>query len=207
MGSFLGVVAVAKRHRYERGKPPLKGDLMKIRNALTAAAVILGVVAPGASAHVHHHSYWRTYPFASSLCERVAAGHAPKRLAADAAQINAACTTLKNSYTQALTTYKAAIAPIAAQVKSALATVRAAHHTARQTGDWTAYQATVKQTLATLKGLRAQERAAQQAYVAAIRAARQTFWNTIHALRGAGALPADSGNPAPPEAPHVPSRL
>lgn len=180
---------------------------MKIRNAVTAAAVILGVVAPGASADGHHHSYWRTYPFASSLCERVAAGHAPKRLAADATQISAACTTLADSYTQALTTYQAAVAPIAAQVKSALASVRAAHHTARQTGDWTAYQATVKQTLATLKGLRVQERAAQQAYVAAIRAARQTFWDTIHALRGGASLPADKGSPAPPAGPFVPSRV
>jgi hypothetical protein len=178
---------------------------MKIRTALSAAAVILGVAAPGASAHAHPHSYWRTYPAASSLCARVAVGHAPKRLAADVAQISAACTTLNSSYTQALTTYQTAVAPIAGQVKATLANVRAARRTARQTHDWTAYKATVKQAVTTLKGLRAQVRAARQAYVAAIRAARQTFWSTIHALRGAASLPGDTGTPAAPAAPVVPS--
>jgi hypothetical protein len=177
---------------------------MKIRTALAVAAVVLGVAAPAASAHAHPHSYWRTYPVASSLCARVAAGHAPKRLAADSAQITAACNTLGNSYSQALATYKTAVAPIAGQVQSTLASVRAARQTARQTGDWTAYEAAVKQAVTTLKGLRAQVRAAEQAYVASIRAARQTFWSTIHALRGAGSLPGDKGNPTPPPAPVVP---
>jgi hypothetical protein len=181
---------------------------MKIRAALTLAAVVLGVAAPAASAHHHRpHSYWRTYPHASSLCARVAAGHTPKRLGADTAQITAACTALNNSYTQALTTYQTTVAPIAGQVKATLASVHAARRTAKQTHDWTAYKATVKQAVATLKGLRAQVRTAQQAYVASIRDARQTFWTTIHALRGASSLPADSGNPAPPAGPAVPSHV
>ena len=177
---------------------------MKTPTALTVAAAILGVAAPSASAHARPHSYWRTYPFASSLCARVAAGHAPKRLAADTAQITAACTALGNSYTQAVTTYEAAVAPIAAEVKSTLESVQAARQTARQTGDWTAYQAAVKQAVTTLKGLRAQVRTAREAYVASIRAARQTFWSTIHALRGAGSLPGDQGTPTPPAGPVVP---
>ncbi len=180
---------------------------MKIRSALIASVVTLGVAAPGASAHARPHSYWRTYPIASSLCARVAAGHTPKRLAADAAQITAACLTLSNSYTQALTTYETAVAPISGQVKSTLANVRAARRAARQTGDWTTYQAAVQQAVATLKGLRAQVRADQQAYVASIRAARQAFWSTIHALRGGASLPADTGMPAAPSAPVVPSTV
>ncbi len=180
---------------------------MKFRTALTVAAATLGVAAPAASAHVRPHSYWRTYPVASSLCARVAAGHAPKRLAADVPQITAACTTLGNSYAQAVATYQTAIAPIAGQVKSTLEGVRAARESARQTGDWTAYRAAVTQARATLKGLRAQVRAAQQAYVASIRAARQTFWSTIHALRGAGSLPGDTGTPVAPAAPVVPSTV
>jgi hypothetical protein len=178
---------------------------LNIRTALAVAAVTLGLAAPAASAHARPRSYWRTFPVASSLCARVAAGHAPKRLAADAAQITAACTTLGNSYNQAVTTYQDAIAPIAGEVKSTLESVHAARQTARQTGDWTAYDAAVKQADATLKGLRAQVRADQQTYVTAIRAARQTFWSTIHALRGAGSLPGDKGNPTPPPAPVVPS--
>jgi hypothetical protein len=187
---------------------------MKIRAALTLAAVILGVAAPAASAHLrsvsaHHrpHSYGRTYPAASSLCARVADGHTPKRLAADAAQITAACTALNTSYAQALTTYQAAVAPIVAQVKTALASIRTARQTARQTHDWSAYNTAVQQAIATLKGLRAQVRTAQQAYVASIRSARQTFWTTVHALPGASSLPADTGNPAPPAGPAMPSNV
>jgi hypothetical protein len=177
---------------------------MKIRSTLAVAVGILGVAAPAASAHVRPHSYWRTYPVASALCVRVESGHAPKRLAADTTQITAACNTLGNSYNQAVTTYETAIAPIAGQVKSTLASVRAARQTARQTGDWTAYQAAVTQAKTTLKGLRAQVRTDRQAYVTSIRAARQTFWSTIHALRGAGSLPGDTGTPTPPAAPVVP---
>lgn len=176
-----------------------------IRSALTVAAVTLGVAAPAASAHARPHSYGRTYPVASSLCSRVAAGHTPKRLAADNTQITAACSTLTDSYQQALSAYETAVAPIAAQVKSTLATVRAARQTARQTGGWTAYETVRKQALSTLKGLRTQERTAQQAYVTAIRAAREAFWTTTHALPGAGSLPTDSGNPTAPPGPVVPS--
>lgn len=63
----------------------------------------------------------------------------------------------------AMATYRIAIAPIAGQVQSTPASVRAARQTARQTGDWTAYHAAVKQARVTLRGLRAQVRAAQEA--------------------------------------------
>ena len=178
---------------------------MKIRFALVLAAMILGAAAPAASAYGRPHGYAVTYPVASSLCARVAAGHAPKRLAADATQITATCTTLANSYNQALGTYETAVAPIPGQVKSTLASVRAARQTARQTHDWAAYEAAIKLANSTLQGLRDQVRAAQQVYVAAIRSARQTFWTTIHALSGAGSLPVDTGTPAPPTAPIVPT--
>jgi hypothetical protein len=57
----------------------------------------------------------------------------------------------------------------------------------------------------TLKGLRSDVRTAQQTYVTAIRTARHTFWTSVHALRGAGSLPTDTGNPTTPTAPVVPS--
>ena len=131
--------------------------------------------------------------------------HAPKRLAADATQITAACATLANSYNQALGTYETAVAPIPGQVKSTLASVRAARQTAWQTHDWAAYAAAIKLANSALKGLRDQVRAAQQASIAVIRSARQTFWTTIRALPGASPLPVDTGMPAPPTAPIVPT--
>jgi hypothetical protein len=180
---------------------------MKIRCTLAAATVMLGVAAPAASAHPRPHGYAHTYPVASALCTRVAAGHTPKGLAADTAQITAACTALSNSYNQALSTYQAAVAPIAAQVRSTLASVRAARQTAKQTHNWSAYEATVTQAINTLKTLRAEVRTAQQAYTASIRAARQTFWSTIHALRGASALPTDRGATVLPPAPVIPTSV
>jgi hypothetical protein len=176
-----------------------------IRSALAMAAVTLGVAAPVASAHAHPHGYGRTYPVASALCFRVAAGNAPKRLTADTVQITAACNTLSGSYNQALTTYQAAVTPIAGQVTSTLTTVRAARQTARQTQNWTAYETAVEQAHATLKGLRAQERAAQRTYITAIRTGRHTFWTTIHGLPGARSLSTDTGTPTAPTAPSVPS--
>jgi len=177
---------------------------MMLRSALAVAAVTLGVAAP-ASAHVNPRSYARTYPIASSLCSRVAAGDTPNRLAADAPQITADCSALGNSYEQALSSYQTAVAPIAGQVESTLAAVRAARQTAVQTGSWTAYASAVKQALGTLKGLRSQERVAEQAYVTSICAARRTFWTAIHALPGAGSLPSDTGAPTAPPPPVVPS--
>ena len=176
-----------------------------IRSALTVAAVMLGVAAPAASAHPRPHGFGVTYPVASSLCSRVAAGQTPKRLAGDATQITVACSTLTDSYQSALSTYTTAVAPIAGQVQSTLATVGAARQTAEQTHSWTAYAAAVKQALITLKGLRSQERTAQRTYITAIRAARVTFWTTIHGLPGASSLPTDTGTPPVPAAPVVPS--
>ncbi|HTX30819.1 MAG TPA: hypothetical protein VMD09_05505 [Solirubrobacteraceae bacterium] len=174
------------------------------RKALISVVLALGAFAPAASAHARPHAYWRTYPVASSLCSRVAAGQTPKRLAADAAQISAACTTLSNSYEQAVSGFETAVAPIAAQVKSTLAGLAAARRAAVQSHDRSTYITALQQAVTTLQGLRAQERSAAQAYVTAIRAARRTFWTTIHSLPGAGSLPSDSGNPAPPSSPTVP---
>lgn len=177
---------------------------MRMRLVFAAVAMVTAVAAPSASARVRPHTYAHTYPVASSLCARVAAGQVPKRLAGDTTQITAACNALGNSYSQALSTYETAVSPISGQVKSTLASLRAALQTARQSHDWSAYQAAVTQAVSTLKGLRSQVQTARQAYVSAIRTARQTFWTTIHALPGAGSLPADSGNPPVPPAPTVP---
>jgi hypothetical protein len=176
-----------------------------IRSALAMAAVTLGVAAPVASAHPAPHGRGSTDPVASALCSRVAAGNPPSRLAADTAQITAACTTLTGSSTQTLTTYQTAGSAIAGQVKATLATVRAARQTAEQTRNWTAYATVVAQARVTLTGLRSQLRSAQRSYTTAIRAARQTFWTTIRALAGARSLPSDSGTPTAPTAPGVPS--
>jgi hypothetical protein len=176
-----------------------------IRSALALAAVTLGVAAPVASAHAHPRGDAATYPVASSLCSRVAAGHTPKRLASDTTPINAACITLTASYQQAVSTYQTAVAPIASQAKAIVATVRAARQTAEQTQSWIAYRAAVTQALSTLKGLRSQQRSVQQAYITAIRGARQTFWTAVHALPGASSLPGDTGTPTAPAVPTVPA--
>jgi uncharacterized protein (DUF2252 family) len=178
---------------------------MMIRSALAVAAVSLGVAAPSAAAHPQPRGFGATYPLASSLCSRVAAGQTPNRLAADSTQISAACSTLSDSYQQALGTYQTAVAPIASQARATLTAVVAAAQTAEQTQSWTAYRAALAQALSSLAGLRSEERSAQQAYVTAIRAARRAFWTTVHALPGASSLPGDAGTPTIPTSPTVPT--
>ena len=181
---------------------------MKFRTALTVAAATLGVAAPAASAHVRPHSYWRTYPVASSLCARVAAGHAPKRLAADVPQITAACTTLGNSYAQAVATYQTAIAPIAGQVKSTLEGVRAARESARQTGDCDRLPGRGHAGAGHAEGSCGRRCAPPSRRTSRASAPRdRPSGARIHALRGAGSLPGDTGTPVAPAAPVVPSTV
>lgn len=174
------------------------------RAALIFVTAAFVAFVPAASARVQPRSYSHTYPVASVLCSRVAAGQTPKRLTADSSQISTACTTLSSSYQQALTEFENAVASIAPDVKSTLANLASARRSARQSHDWSSYEAALEQAVSELKSLRSQERSAAQTYVTAIRAARHTFWATIHSLPGAGSLPSDSGNPSPPPEPTVP---
>ncbi len=170
------------------------------------AVALLGAPAVASAHHGRpgqrgEHS---TYPHASHLCDRVAAGRVPSKLAGDTAQITAACSQLSTSFTNAQNAYNTAVAPLRQQALDALTQLRQTCQLARQNHDRAACRQARQQTLTTLQTLRAQVRTAAQAYYTAVRAARQAFWTTIGSLRGGASVPEDSGSFAAPGSP-IPS--
>lgn len=161
----------------------------RLRLSLALCGCALLAVPAAAGARPGHRSFNATFPVASSLCAKVAAGHAPARLAGSVAQVTAACATLNTSFTKAQTDHAAAVTPLTQQASAAVAARRAACHTTPH--DAAACQAARVQARARLTSLRAQIRGAARTYHATVEAARKTFWSTVHALRGGATLPAD----------------
>src|ERR1700760_3636260 len=128
--------------------------------SVSMVAAFALVAVPAASAHPGQRGFARTYPHASSLCAKVASGHAPKRLVSSGAQVTAACTTLKTSFTSTQTTWTTTTAPLKQQGTDALKTLRATCRAARANHDRAACKAARQSTLATLKTLRGQIRTA-----------------------------------------------
>jgi hypothetical protein len=161
----------------------------RLRPSLALCACALLALPAAAGARPGHRSFNATFPVASSLCAKVAAGHAPQRLAGSVAQVTAACSALNASFTKAQADYATTVTPLTQQASAAVAARRAACHTTPH--DAAACKAARVQARAQLRSLRAQIRSAGRAYHATVEAARKTFWSTIHALRGGATLPAD----------------
>jgi hypothetical protein len=167
------------------------------RSTIVATVGALALSAP-AAARPGSHSFQRTYPIASHLCAQVAAGHAPKRLRGDEAQVNQACAALQGSYSQAVTAALAAQAAfrsgavtIHTQANQACRAARAAHNPA-------ACRAARAQAQVQLQALRQTRRGAFAQYHASIEAARRAFWATIHSLRGGAGIAPDQPQPNSP---------
>lgn len=161
----------------------------RLRLPLALCACALLALPAAAGARPGHRGFGATFPVASSLCAKVAAGHAPKRLAGSIAQVTAACSALNASFTKAQTDYATAVAPLIAQAKAAVAARRAACHATPRNA--AACQAARTQARAQLASLRAQIRSAARAYHATVDAARKTFWASVKALRGGASIRAD----------------
>jgi hypothetical protein len=167
------------------------------RSALIAALGALILSAP-AAARPGSRSFQRTYPIASRLCAQVAAGHAPKRLRGDEAQVNQACTTLQGSYAQAVTTVLAAEAAFRSGATSVRTQASQSCRAARAAHDSAACRAARAQAQAQLLALRQTQRGAFAQYHASIEAARRAFWATIHSLRGGAGIAPDHPQPNSP---------
>jgi hypothetical protein len=163
----------------------------RLRLTLAIGACALFALPAMASARPATRSFNRTYPVASILCARVAAGHTPSRLSGSVAQVTAACAALKTSFTAAQNAYTTAVAPLRAQAVAAVAAERAMCKQDRAAHNNAACKTLRAQTRAQLATLRTQVHAAAVAYHAAVDAARKTFWATIHALPGASTITAD----------------
>jgi hypothetical protein len=168
------------------------------RTSILVVAVCALVAAPVASAHPGQRGFARTYPHASRLCAKVANGHAPKKLAASAAQVTAACNTLRTSFTGAQTAWTTTTAPLKQQGTDALKTLRATCRQARANHDRAACRTARRSTRATLKTLRGQVRTAAAAYHTTVQGARATFWSAIRALRGGSSITPDTTVPPAP---------
>ena len=159
--------------------------------ALLAVCAVLLVPAL-AAAHPVKRDFSATFPHASALCARVAAGETPTRLAGSADKVKAACDTLHTSFDGARAAFTTTVTPLREQAVTALTTLRATCKQARADHDPAACKAARQSTRATIKGLRSQVREAAKSYHEAIRGARKSFWTTVKALRGAGAVTPDT---------------
>jgi hypothetical protein len=157
------------------------------RTCAVAVAASLGI-SGSASAKAGDRSFAQTYPVASALCARVAAGHPPRGLAASVAQVKQACSTLENGFGPLQT----AVRNANVQFQTGVQNARAAIAQACQPG---ANRATCRQTRRserlTIASLRRQHRAAVRLYYTSIEANRRTFWATIHSLRGGSSIKPD----------------
>jgi len=140
-----------------------------------------------------------TLPYSARLCGEVASGRTPARLAGQDAQISAACSQLKTSFTAAKTAYVTATAALRHQALTAIRQYvqichqDRLHHLAR------ACRSARAAALTSLDTLRAKVKTAIQAYRSAVNQARQEFWDTVHALQTGAPMKADSAAlPAPP---------
>ena len=157
---------------------------------LLAACALLAVPSL-AAAHPVKRDFSHTFPHASRLCDRAAAGDLPKRLTASAAKVKAACDTLHTSFDGAQTTFTTAVTPLRQQATDAITALRATCKQARADHNPGACKAARESTRATIKGLRTQVRDAAKTYHEAIQTARKTFWSTIKGLRGGGSIDPD----------------
>jgi hypothetical protein len=169
-------------------------SMPRLRLGLAACTCALLVLPAAASARPGQRSFDQTYPVASRLCTKIAAGRGPAKLRPDASQVDGLCGTLKTSFTTAQGTYFATVTPLKEQATALVTATREACATRPSA----TCRTTREENAAALKGLRAKVAAAGKTYRASIESARQTFWSAVHSLRGGAAITPDSGTPPTP---------
>jgi hypothetical protein len=141
-----------------------------------------------ASAKAGDKSFTQTYPYASALCAKVAAGHTPPKLKGSEAKVGQACATLQNAFGP----LQAAVQGANAQLQSGVASERAKIKQACLQGAVRANcRAARRNGRLVIASLRRQHRAAVRLYYTSIEANRRTFWATIRALRGGASITPD----------------
>jgi hypothetical protein len=172
--------------------------MTRLRLLMVLGACALLAVPAVADARPGKRGFNATYPHASRLCAKVAAGKAPKRLAGSTDQVSEACATLKTSFTTAQNDYNTATGPLKQQGVDALKALRATCQQARTDGTPGVCKTARQETRAKLKSLKGQIKEAAKAYHTAVQAARKTFWATIKSLRGGSSIEPDKTTPPAP---------
>ncbi len=167
----------------------------RIAAPFVAAALLATFGCSGvAGAAAGDRTFQQTYPLASSLCAKIAAGTEGKRLKRNAAQAQADCATLLSSFESAHSVVLAARAALEPQIAAERAAIRTACPVPRRHPTAACLNAHAVDGVA-LSVLRHEKVAAARRYYRSIEAARLTFWAAIHTLRGGAHLRADAPIP------------
>jgi hypothetical protein len=157
--------------------------------ALAATAVSL--VNPGvAGASAGDKTFQQTYPLASRVCARVAAGTESKHLKRFAARVLVDCTALQTTFATAQSTVLAARTTLTAQIAADRALIAAACPTPENQPP--ACVQTRAQDDPALDALKRQLHHATRHYYRTIEAARDRFWKAIRGLPGEGRVHEDA---------------
>jgi hypothetical protein len=162
----------------------------RILGALAASSA-LALSAPGVAGAAPPGSltFEQTFPLASRLCAKVAAGTENKHLKANAAAATADCTTLQSTFTTAHSTVLATRAAILPTLAADRAALKAACPTPKDVK--AICRKAHKADDAAIVSLLHQLRAARHSYYRSIESARKQFWAEIKSLRGEKHIKAD----------------
>jgi hypothetical protein len=153
------------------------------------AAVTAALLFPGlAPAKAGDRSFAQTYPYASALCAKVAAGQTPTRLKGSDAKVSQACATLQNAFGPLQTAVQGANAQLQSGIQNERTTIKQACQPGAVRAKCRAARRNGRLVIASL---RRQHRAAVRLYYTSIEASRRTFWATIRALRGGASITPD----------------
>jgi hypothetical protein len=175
----------------------------RITGVVAAAAGALALALPATAGAIpsklFDRTFQQTYPAASKLCAKVAAGTENKRFAKSATQIAADCAALEATYTSAQTSVLTVRNAVLPTLTADRAAVHAACPNPKAKPQVTACVQAHKANDAAIHTLAAQLRLASHTYFASVEGARRTFWAAIHALPGAKHVKADLPIPVPPK--------
>jgi hypothetical protein len=163
-----------------------------------AAASTLALALPGAAgaSKPGDLTFQQTFPLASRLCAKVAAGTENKHLKAAAAQVTVDCEALQSTFTAAQTTVLAARAAIDPALAADRALLRAACPNPKVVH--AACRKAHRVDDAAIVVLLHQRHAARHSYYKSVEAARKQFWAQVRALRGEHHVKADTPIAVPP---------
>ncbi len=166
---------------------------------LGSAAALAVPATAGANTKPGEQTFQKTYPGASIVCERFAAGKERKALQPDAAAVATDCAALQAAFTGAQTTVVTARTTIEPPLNAARAALHAAcpNPNPKVLGHTCALAHHAND--ATIKTLVSERKLAFHTYFASIESARKAFWTAIKALPGEHRVKADTPIPIPPK--------
>jgi hypothetical protein len=155
----------------------------RLLGAVAVSATAVSLASPAAAgARAGDKTFQQTYPVASKLCAKVAAGTERKRLKRFATQVMADCTALQNTFNTATATVLAARTTLSAQIAADRSIVTAA--CPKPNNQPPACLQTRAQDDPTIQALRLRLVHAVRHFYRTIEAGRDRFWNAIRALPG-----------------------